>query len=478
MPNPSRTLLLVATLATGCATHTTDSQFAEVSGDIQLLSEKSPIDRDSQISPDDIEKLFGLEFQGITNCEDDLYSEYLKSNPQIQRKLKTAWIQFGDTSSDLPVEVNRHVLNWIHYFQTKGRRTFAKWMDRGHIFVDDMRSIIESHALPKDLVYLAMIESGFNTKAFSRARAAGPWQFMRATGRKFGLKVNTWVDERRNPVKSTHAAARYLKILYTEFGNWYLALAAYNAGEGKIRRAIRRYKRRTFWELTKYRYLKNETKNFVPKFLAALIISKNPRKFGFKHSPITKKIKTRFLALAHPISLTEFSRKSRIPLKQLYTLNPELRTDITPPQSKRYLLVIPDEMHEVATSVLAQLAKLEIKKTMRHRIRRGETLSGIARQYRVPLRQIWLYNPGIKARRLQIGQRINVPVTIAPLKLARAASGTRRGNNQGIHLVKRGDTLWDIAATHGVPVRSLVLQNNLRSPSHIKPGQVIIIHRQ
>jgi len=186
-----------------------------------------------------------------------------------------------NSSFDIPVEMNRSVEKWIEYFTGKGRDRFANYLERSEYFIPFLKPILKNAKAPEDLVYLAMIESGFNNNARSNARAVGAWQFISATGRRYGLDINWWVDERRDVEKSTIASMQYLKELNGMYGSWYLAWASYNAGEAKIARAIKKYKTSDFWELCKGKYLRPETKNYVPKLIAAAIISKNRKQFGF-----------------------------------------------------------------------------------------------------------------------------------------------------------------------------------------------------
>ncbi len=196
-------------------------------------------------------------------------------------------IQLKNSTFDLPIEMNKAVEKWIDYFVGRGRKHFEKYLERSEYFIPFLRPILKNAKAPQDLVYLAMIESGFNNNARSTARAVGAWQFISATGRRYGLDVNWWVDERRDVEKSTIAAVQYLKELNVMFGgSWPLATAAYNAGEAKIQRAIAKYHTNNFWELCDKRrkYLKPETKNYVPKLFAAAIVSKNRKQFGFQES--------------------------------------------------------------------------------------------------------------------------------------------------------------------------------------------------
>lgn len=201
---------------------------------------------------------------------------------------------------DYPVVINPQVEKWITYFTGKGKPFFEKYLERGRYFIPEIARILKTHGMPQDLVYLAMIESGFNNSAKSRARAVGPWQFIRQTGARYGLKIDYWMDERRDTRKATLAAIAYLKELYAEFGSWELSAAGYNAGENKVRRAIKRYKTFNFWELAKHRFFKRETRDYVPKIMAAAILTKNPELFGFQ-DPFNKGLKpvvnpTAFLA--------------------------------------------------------------------------------------------------------------------------------------------------------------------------------------
>ncbi len=195
--------------------------------------------------------------------------------------MKVLGVTLENTNFDFPVSVNDRVTHWVKYFTGKGRRHFVRYLERSEYFIPYIQPILKENDVPMDLVYLAMIESGFNNHARSRAAAVGPWQFIRGTGKRFGLKVNWWVDERRDIAKSTAAAVLYLKRLYQIYGSWELAAASYNAGEAKIARAIRRYGTKNFWSLSRHRYLKSETRNYVPKIMAAALISKNRTQFGF-----------------------------------------------------------------------------------------------------------------------------------------------------------------------------------------------------
>jgi len=277
--------------------------------------------------------------------------------------------------------------------------------------------IMQEQGLPKEFFYLAMIESGFSNQAASSARATGTWQFMSATAKLFGMRINYWLDERKDPVKSTVAASRYLKHLYARFGDWYLAMAAYNAGPGTVNRSIRKSKTRDFWKISKTRFLPKETKNYVPKMLAALILAKNPEKHGFdvKKDP-RKMIPHEGVHLDKPIDLAEVSNKLNIPLKTIKYWNPELRKNITPPPSQlkksngTYYLRLPPEHVEAFETIKPQLALIEVKDILLHKISSGDTLYQIARRYKVPMKKLLKINPNLSPRTLRIGKQIAVPV--------------------------------------------------------------------
>jgi membrane-bound lytic murein transglycosylase D len=189
----------------------------------------------------------------------------------------------GSITYDIPITINDQVEYFIDYFQTKIPKRFRLYLSRSTRYEAVMRGILKEYGLPEDLLYLALIESGFSCQAVSSAQAVGPWQFIKASGIRFGLKIDSYVDERQDPIKSTHAAAKYLRELYNEFGSWYLAAAAYNAGENKIRRALSRYQASDYWTISHHQrdYLANETKEYVPRMIAAALIAKEPAKYGF-----------------------------------------------------------------------------------------------------------------------------------------------------------------------------------------------------
>ena len=232
---------------------------------------------------------------------------------------------------DIPVVFNDAVQYFVRYFTTEKRKIFVNWLKRSRRYVPMIKEILRDQGLPEDLIYLAMIESGFNPKAYSAMKACGPWQFIYETGGRYGLRVNHWVDERRDPEKSTIAAALYLKDLFNQFGNWYLAAAGFNAGEKRIERAVEKHETSDFWELSRYNTLPKETREYIPRLLAAAIIAKDPERFGFTNINYDQPIKsvTERVPASTPLALV--AKVASTDVFAVRALNPELLTGITPP---------------------------------------------------------------------------------------------------------------------------------------------------
>ena len=237
-----------------------------------------------------------------------------------------------------------------------------------------MRNLLKENGLPEDLVYLALIESGFNPYAYSRSKASGPWQFIYLTGKKYGLKVNWWVDERRDPEKSTIAAAKYLKDLYDMFECWYLAAAGYNAGENKIVSAMKRYRTEDFWELAKYRYLKQETRDYVPQMIAAALIAKDPEKYGFIGIEYQEPLRYEKVRVPKVTDLRLIAKACEITVEELKDLNPELLRWCTPPDNPDYEIKIPFGKKELFLKNFESLQPEEKIQFKTHIVKKGETL--------------------------------------------------------------------------------------------------------
>ena len=275
-------------------------------------------------------------------------------DPALETELKK-WDQALKT--DVPVATNKEVKAYLVYFTTDRKQVMRNYLARSTRYLPLIQEVFQEHGLPEDLAYLAMIESGFNPYAYSPAHASGLWQFIAGTGRRYGLAVDSYVDERRDPVKSTHAAAKYLLDLYKQFGSWYLAAASYNCGEGRVAREINGSNNKNFWDLSENRCLPNETKNYVPQMIAATIIAKNPEKFGFSKIPYLPPLQFDTVKVNEPTSLRAVSVAVNVPPEEIALLNPELRKGVTPPDL--YVLNIPKNSKELFNRNI-QVARLEV----------------------------------------------------------------------------------------------------------------------
>jgi len=382
----------------------------------------------------------------------------------------------ADVPYDVPIDWNEKVENSIRYFQVDNRKAFAQWLNRCGRYQEMMQSILRQYGLPDDLIYLALIESGFNPQAYSWAHASGPWQFISSTGKLYGLTYDWWLDERRDPVKSTHAAAKYLKNLYEEFEDWRLALAAYNCGEVRVRRAIASAGTRDFWKLQ----LPRQTRNYVPLFMAATIIAKSPEQYGFTVQP-EPPLQYDQVTIDDCTDLKVLARCCHSSVDEIQALNPELRRWCTPPNHKHYVLKIPDGTRDSFVANYALVPESEKVSWQRHKIQRGETLSKIARSYGTSVRAITDANSLRSSHRIIAGKYLLIPIgpySGASSTLAAASSSNRSGTSgeKLIYTVKKGDALSRIAASFGVSLSQLRRWNNLRSGAYIYPGDKLTIY--
>ena len=345
----------------------------------------------------------------------------------------STWESESETTFDIPIVVNERVEYFISYFQTTVRDKFTNWLARSAKYIPMMKTLLRENGLPEDLVYMALIESGFNPHAYSRSKACGPWQFISSTGKKYGLLVNWWIDERRDPEKSTIAAAKYLNDLYDMFECWYLAAASYNAGEGKISRAMKRYRTEDFWELTKHRYLKRETKNYVPQMIAAALVAKDPERYGFTDIEYQEVLCYDKVAVPEVTDLGLIAKACEISLEEIRDLNPELLRGCTPPGISDYEVRIPCGKKELFQKNLEDLRPRHRFQFKTHVVKKGDTLSRIARIYRVTLEPLLQINKLKKTSRLSVGMNLLIPVPISqhvsiPTALEKASSSKKKAS--------------------------------------------------
>ncbi len=416
-------------------------------------------------------------YQGEISPIEEIESENLmeiKIDPSVEEKLKD---DVKKLKFDFPVVVNKKVLKWMNYFLNgRGYKRLIRGLRRLGKYETIFRNIFKEMGLPQDLIYFGLVESNFNPHAYSRARARGIWQFIRFTARKYGLRVDWWVDERSDPIKSTYAACRYLKDLYNMFGDWYLVLAAYNSGEGRIQRLVNRYGTNDYWKIARKWRLPRETRDYVPLILAAMIIAKNPELFGVKVDKYDP-LKYKKVTIPSPTDLRIVADLLKIDVEDLRDYNPQLRRLVTPPDVKRYTLYLPSDLKSEKLAELNNLPKNKRLKWVRHKIRRGETLSKIARMYGSSISAIRDVNNIRNVRRLRIGKILIIPLSPIAKRFRPKYRGKRYKLTGNTYRVRRGDTLWSIARAFGVDVEYLKKVNNLRGKRRVllKPGMKLII---
>jgi len=307
----------------------------------------------------------------------------------------------------IPLVENDRVRYFVDLFRGRLKSFFERALARSGRYIPMMATILEEAGLPEELVYLSLIESGFSPSAYSRARALGPWQFIRSTAIRYGLRIDSWVDERRDPVKSTRAAAAYLKDLHLQFGEWFLAAAAYNAGERKLESAIHRSQTNDFWLLSQKTSLKQETRNYVPKFIAAALIAAAPEKYGFGDVVYEAPMEYDEVSLQRPLRLETVAQLAGTTVEKIKELNPALLRNTTPPGETSFLLRVPSGSGETFAQSTQSLPASAPLKAITHTVKKGETLSAIAQRYRLSVSEIMEVND-LKTSLIRVGQQLMI----------------------------------------------------------------------
>jgi membrane-bound lytic murein transglycosylase D len=400
----------------------------------------------------------------------------------------------------IPTEVNPLVEQWIGYFQNRGRHHMERYLARSTRYEKLMKKVLKDNGLPEDLFYIALIESGFNTQARSHAAAVGYWQFIRGTGKRYGLEISPLVDERKDPVLATQAAAEYFKGLYSVFGSWYLAMASYNVGENRVKREVMNHYTRDFWELAKKKRFPKETIHYIPKFIAAKLIAKDPAKYGFAEIDYMTPIEFDHISVDRPINLRVMAEKMNINYEDFKDLNPRYKGEIAPLKaSNKTELRIPPGMSEAATvaaneSIVEKIEYIADQgDTEVYRIKRGDTLHTVARKYRTTVAYLRDLNDLPKRKRLRVGMKLYVPdrTPVAPKRSVVAKKQRPERSNSSetasqksspepgtkvslaggrFYIVQSGDTLSSIAKKYAVSISQLKRANNIRRGRLLKVG--------
>ncbi len=423
---------------------------------------------------------------------------------------------------DIPIVFNDAVKYFIQYFTSEKRKAFSNWLKRSRYYIPAMKEILKEQGLPEDLVYLAMIESGFNPKAYSPASACGPWQFIYETGGRYGLKVNYWIDERRDPEKSTVAAAKYLRDLFNQFGCWYLAAAGYNSGERRVERAIEKHNTNDFWEIVKYNTLPRETREYIPKLIAAAIIAKDPEKFGFGAIGYDEPVRFSKTKVPAGTPLKTIAKSASMDLGDLRAINPEILRGITPPDTGNYEIKLPLSVDLRGFDKNLDAALVNEKKIAgyaTYKVRKKDTLARILKKYRLNYEDIQLVNSGEGDIKIKPGMVLAIPmfkggqsqnivvaqktdrtekrtdkkssaksrvaaaerssskrtdVTVHPDEPENSGKQEMQQNPKKLeaktyHNVKKGETLSSISNKYGVDISSLRATNRLKNDK-VYPG--------
>lgn len=392
---------------------------------------------------------------------------------------------FSPGEFDFPIEFNHRVKEKIVFWQTRGRKPFSRFLRNYCHYGPAIRDQLAELGLPRDLVYLAMIESGLNPRAYSYARAAGIWQFIPGTAKNYKLKVDWWHDERRDPEKSTAAAVHYLKDLYAMFNDWNLALAGYNCGEGGVGRRMSRQKKDTYWKLN----LPRQTMDYVPLFMAAAIISKHPERFGFS-MPECSSWPTEKVKIPGGVDLQVLADCLEMDVDAVRDMNPELTRFIVPEEVGTYDLRVPEGCGEFVVAKLDQIPKDQRIVRVEHRVTSGETLGHIARRYGVSLDALCAVNKITTGTRLSVGRILTIPLEASsnlarrdaePAPEERAVEApvvvkkTKSTDRPGAYRVRPGDTLSRLALNFGISVSDLYRWNDLDENSVIAIGSTLIV---
>jgi len=381
-----------------------------------------------------------------------------------------------ETSYDFPIIINSQVEAYLSIFKNRQKKTFGRWLARSGKYIPMFQKELRDAGLPEDLAYLAMIESGFSQRAYSRAKAVGLWQFMKGTGKEYNLRIDRYVDERRHAEKSTKAAVAFLSDLYARFGDWHLAVAGYNAGAGKIGNGLKRYKTDNFWSLAEHRYLRLETKRYVPKLIAAIIIAKNPEEHGFNNIKYEAPLEYETLRVGPGLTLDAVATICNTKSKTIKELNQELKTGRTPLNKSHYDVQIPVGKKELAEANLPRLHSVVSTGYKTHVIRKGDSLSKICKRYNINKTTLLKIN-NLRSNKLIAGNHLRIPYSSTRYRLlAKGNAGNIATDDLILHTIKPGESISKIADAYNVPSELIVSWNGLKNVHKIRAGQQLALY--
>ena len=416
--------------------------------------------------------------EDISNFEEGIMGDSVITDFSLSKEIAD--------SLSIQLMINRRVELALQYFQTKGRTVFSIWLSRLGKYENLIRNTLKDEGLPQELLFLAMIESGFNPKAYSYAQASGLWQFISSTGSYYGLRSDWWFDERRDPTLSTKAAARHLKDLYDRFGDWYLAMAGYNYSPGKLQRQINRYNTKDFWKLTR---IPRQTRNYIPTFIAASLIAKEPNKYGF-YIEKAETVEFDTVKISDCVDLEVIANCVNSNFEEIKSLNPAVLRWCTPPNVKNFTLNLPKGTKVFFKQEYAKISSDQKISYERHKIKTGETLSEISKKYATSVSVLKKTN-NLNSSRIRAGNYLIIPIaqnekyykTFKPVVYESSKKKRRnsasvenvKGHRKVTYVVKNGDTLGDIAELYNTRASNIRYWNGISYGRHIYPNQKLAI---
>lgn len=383
--------------------------------------------------------------------------------------------------SDFPLTINRQVEYYLDLFQNQQRSIFASWLTRSGRYLPMMQKQLAEAGLPKDLAYLSMIESGFKPNAYSTAKASGLWQFMAPTAARFGLQVNKYVDERRDPIRSTQAAIQYLNDLYSQFGNWYVAVAAYNAGEGRIAGGLQKFNCKNFWDLAEKDYLAMETKRYVPQLIAAIIIAKAPKDYGFAGIQYEPPLAYEIAKVPARTQLAAVAIAANTDIETLYNLNRQLSKEQVPPGAGLYELKMPVGTAHLVEENLPRVHAAVSTQFKDHVVGAKDTIDKVCRKYDIDKITLLKAN-NLRKAKLIAGSILRIPYQTTQYALLsakdaqRLAKSAKTPEDVTLHTVKSGETISQIATRYGTSAQQVASWNNLKNQHQLKVGQKLTVY--